>query len=83
MKRTLLFLFLIIATFFLKGQDIVKPNVIIFYADDLGWQDTEINNLDEPSPWVTPNISKLANDGVNFTNGYSPAPTCAPSRCAL
>ncbi|MDO6736304.1 sulfatase [Wenyingzhuangia sp. 2_MG-2023] len=67
-----------------QGQkNSIQPNVIIFYADDLGWQDTEINNLDEPSPWETPNISKLAKDAINFTNGYSPAPTCAPSRCAV
>ena len=65
-----------------EKKDLIKPNVIIFYVDDLGWQDTEINNLDEPSPWETPNITKLAKDGVNFTNGYSPAPTCAPSRAA-
>lgn len=83
MKQTLLFLFFITATFFVKGQDIVKPNIVIFYADDLGWQDTEINDIDEPTPWETPNIVKLAKDGLNITNGYSPAPTCAPSRCAL
>ncbi|WP_298946158.1 sulfatase [uncultured Polaribacter sp.] len=66
-----------------EKKDLIKPNVIIFYVDDLGWQDTEINNLDDPSPWETPNIAKLAKDAVNFTNGYSPAPTCAPSRCAM
>ena len=66
-----------------EKKDLIKPNIIIFYVDDLGWQDTEINNLDEPSPWETPNITKLAKDGMNFTNGYSPAPTCAPSRCAI
>jgi arylsulfatase A-like enzyme len=65
-----------------EKNDLIKPNIIIFYVDDLGWQDTEINNLDEPSPWETPNITKLAKDGVNFTNAYSPAPTCAPSRAA-
>ncbi|MBP0905421.1 sulfatase [Mariniflexile gromovii] len=63
--------------------DNFKPNIIIFYADDLGWQDTQLNNLDDPSPWETPNISKLAKNGLNFTNGYSPAPTCAPSRCSI
>ncbi|WP_179351290.1 sulfatase [Winogradskyella vidalii] len=66
-----------------EKKDLIKPNVIIFYVDDLGWQDTELNNLDEPSPWETPNISKLAKDGITFTNAYSPAPTCAPSRAAL
>ncbi|MCK0157300.1 sulfatase [Cellulophaga sp. F20128] len=67
-----------------SGQkDEVKPNIIIFYADDLGWQDTQLNDLDAPTPWETPNLLKLAKEGINFTNAYSPAPTCAPSRCAL
>jgi arylsulfatase A-like enzyme len=66
-----------------KKRSKIQPNIIIFYADDLGWQDTQLNNLDEPSPWETPNITKLAEDGLNFTNGYSPAPTCAPSRAAM
>ncbi|WP_139959452.1 sulfatase [Flavicella sediminum] len=65
-----------------KG-DLIKPNVIIFYADDLGWQDIQLNDLDEPCAWETPNITKLAKDAVNFTNGYSAAPTCAPSRSAI
>ncbi|MEP3838633.1 MAG: sulfatase [Algibacter sp.] len=65
-----------------KKGNAIKPNIIIFYVDDLGWQDTQLNNLDEPSPWDTPNITKLANEGINFTNAYSPAPTCAPSRAA-
>ncbi|MGJ8653413.1 MAG: sulfatase [Opitutaceae bacterium] len=67
----------------LSARDIVKPNVIIFYADDLGWQDTEINPFDEPVPWETPNIVKLASQSVNFLQGYSPAPTCSPSRGAI
>jgi len=70
----------------IQGQDkssLVKPNIIIFYADDLGWQDVQLNDLDAPCAWETPNISKLSEDAINFTNGYSPAPTCAPSRCAI
>jgi len=60
-----------------------KPNVIIFYVDDLGWQDSQLNDIDEPTPWETPNILALAKRGMNFTQGYSPAPTCAPSRGGL
>ncbi|MDX2430970.1 MAG: sulfatase-like hydrolase/transferase [Bacteroides sp.] len=60
-----------------------KPNIIIFYADDLGWQDTEINDVDDPCPWETPNIKRLAELSINFTQAYSPAPVCAPSRIAL
>ncbi len=66
-----------------KKETIIKPNVIIFYVDDLGWQDIQLNDLDNATPWETPNISKLVIEGLNFINAYSPAPTCAPSRCAM
>jgi len=62
---------------------ITKPNVVIFYVDDLGWQDTNVNNVGDPVPWLTPNLDALAAAGMNFSQGYSPAPTCAPSRSAM
>ena len=40
-------------------------------------------DLDEPTPMETPNIDSLAKKGVLFRQGYSPAPTCAPTRCAM
>ena len=60
-----------------------KPNVILMFVDDLGWQDVKCYDIDEPSPMETPNLDSLAKKGVQFWQGYSPAPTCAPSRCAL
>ncbi|MBK1825531.1 sulfatase [Haloferula rosea] len=61
-----------------------QPNIIIFYVDDLGWQDVEkLNDLDDPCPYETPNLIELAKLGMNFSQGYSPAPTCAPSRAAI
>ncbi|MGJ8630574.1 MAG: sulfatase [Glaciecola sp.] len=60
-----------------------KPNVVIFYVDDLGWQDTNIYNVGTPSPWETPNLHALAESGMLFTQAYSPAPTCGPSRAGL
>lgn len=60
-----------------------KPNIIIFYVDDLGWQDTNIYNIGDPSPWETPNMKALTDSGMLFTQGYSPAPTCGPSRAGL
>lgn len=60
-----------------------KPNVIIFYVDDLGWQDVQLNELDNPCPYETPNLIKLAKSGMNITQGYSPAPTCSPSRAGI
>ena len=59
------------------------PNIIIFYVDDLGWQDVQINDVDDPCAYETPNMVKLAAAGMNFTQGYSPAPTCSPSRAAI
>ena len=60
-----------------------KPNVLLILVDDLGWQDVGIYDVDEPSPYETPNIDKLARRGVLFKNGYSPSPVCSPSRCAI
>lgn len=60
-----------------------KPNVVLILTDDLGWQDVKSYDIDEPSPYETPNIDALAKKGVLFWQAYSPAPTCAPSRCAI
>ncbi|WP_425607105.1 sulfatase [Coraliomargarita algicola] len=60
-----------------------RPNVLLLLTDDLGWQDIKAYDIDEPSPMETPNIDALAGKGVMFWQAYSPAPTCAPSRCAI
>ncbi len=60
-----------------------KPNIIIFYVDDLGWQDVQLNDLDDECPYETPNLDKLAAMGMNFTQAYSPAPSCSPSRAGI
>ena len=60
-----------------------RPNVVIILADDLGWQDVGCYDIDEPTPMETPNIDGLARRGVLFRQGYSPAPTCAPTRIAI
>jgi len=83
MKNTIFFLFLLTTILSVSGQEVAKPNIIIFYADDLGWQDTNLNNVNEPVLWETPNMEKLASAGAKFSQAYSPAPTCAPSRAAM
>ena len=74
----------------LAGQETIiaaerpeKPNIVLLLTDDLGWQDVKCYDIDEPSPMETPNIDALAKKGVMFWQAYSPAPTCAPSRCAI
>jgi len=60
-----------------------KPNIVLILTDDLGWQDVKCYDVDQPSPMETPNIDALAKRGVLFWQAYAPAPTCAPSRCAI
>ncbi len=60
-----------------------RPNVVLLLTDDLGWQDVKCYDIDAPSPFETPHIDSLAKKGVMFWQAYSPAPTCAPTRCAI
>lgn len=57
-----------------------KPNIIFIYADDLGYGDVNAYGATEIN---TPNMDKLANGGVLFTNGYATSATCTPSRLAI
>ena len=61
-----------------KGQQ--NPNIIIVYTDDLGYGDVSAYGATEIS---TPNMDFLANNGVQFTQGYASSATCTPSRYAL
>ncbi|MDH5398040.1 MAG: arylsulfatase [Cyclobacteriaceae bacterium] len=56
------------------------PNIIFIYLDDLGYGDVGSYGSTELK---TPNIDRLANGGVRFTNGYASSATCSPSRYAL
>ncbi|GAA3615107.1 arylsulfatase [Flavivirga amylovorans] len=58
-----------------------KPNVIILYADDMGYGDLAIQNPSSKIP--TPNLDQLARDGMLFTDGHSSSGICTPSRYAL
>lgn len=58
-----------------------KPNVLILYADDLGYGDLGCYNPDSKIP--TPHLDKLAAEGIRFTDGHSSSGICTPSRYAL
>jgi arylsulfatase A-like enzyme len=63
------------------------PNIILFLVDDLGQQDVSVPMLDQPTAlnrrYRTPNLERLAARGVRFSNAYSAAPVCTPSRTAI
>ncbi|MFD0799508.1 arylsulfatase [Maribacter chungangensis] len=56
------------------------PNIVIIYADDLGYGELGAYGA---TNLKTPNLDKLANGGIRFTNGYASSATCTPSRYAL
>lgn len=55
-------------------------NVVLILADDLGWADVGCNGADFHE---TPNIDLLARKGVRFTDAYSAAPVCSPTRASI
>ena len=57
-----------------------KPNIIFILADDLGWTDLGCAGS---KYYESPNIDRLASQGMRFTNGYTCGPNCQPSRAAL
>ncbi len=57
-----------------------KPNVIMVFIDDMGWGDLSCFGNKDAS---TPNIDRLAAEGMVFEQFYVNAPICSPSRCAL
>jgi uncharacterized sulfatase len=82
MKKIILTAGLLSATVAI-AQRPAQPNFLIILADDLGWQDLKCYDIDAQSVFETPYIDQLATEGIRFTQGYSPAPTCAPSRCGI
>ena len=57
------------------------PNVVIIYADDMGYGDLAIQNPESKIP--TPHLDKLALQGMRFTDGHSSSSICSPSRYAV
>ena len=59
----------------------VKPNIVFIIVDDLGYSDVEYMNHKEGIK--TPNINKLTESGMLFTDAYAAAPVCSPTRASI
>ena len=59
-----------------------KPNIVLIYADDLGYGDVQCYNPDH-GKIPTPHIDKLANEGMRFTDAHSSSAVCSPSRYSM
>ncbi len=69
-----------------EKNEVQKPNIIVFLVDDMGWQETSIPFHTEKTKlndrFHTPNMERLADKGVIFTQAYASA-VCSPSRVSL
>ena len=78
--------FLILAAGLLAGittgfsQELNRPNIVFILADDLGWKDLGVYGNESNE---TPNIDKLAQNGVRFTQAYAACPVCSPTRASI
>lgn len=75
-------LFLILSAFHFPALAAEKPNIILIYADDLGYGDVRCYNPDR-GKIPTPHIDKLAAQGMRFTDAHSSSAVCSPSRYTM
>ncbi|MBN8824903.1 MULTISPECIES: sulfatase [unclassified Spirosoma] len=61
-------------------QHTARPNIVFILADDLGWKDVGFMGS---TFYETPNLDRLAAQGIRFTSAYAAAANCAPSRACL
>ena len=76
LMKPALFLALLPTALFAAG----KPNIVLIYADDLGFGDVSCNGA---MAVQTPNIDRIAREGINFRAGYATSATCTPSRFSM
>lgn len=65
----------------LAAEPTSRPNIVILYADDMGYGDVAVQNPASKIP--TPHIDRLAKEGMRFTDAHSSSGVCTPSRYAL
>lgn len=79
-KQSAVFAASLISAAGVHAQQTAKPNIVLIYADDIGFGDLSCYGA---SRVQTPNVDALANNGVRFTNAHSAAATSTPSRYGL
>src|SRR5210317_2634689 len=80
------FLLLLISSCQQPENESSPPNIVLFFVDDMGWQDTSVPFWDQLTnfnkTYKTPNMERLAKKAVKFTNAYA-TPVCSPTRVSL
>ncbi len=78
--RKLLSLLFVFGSLGVAAAQTNRPNIVFILADDLGYTDLACYGS---KYYETPNIDRLARQGIRFTDGHTCAPNCQPSRAAL
>jgi arylsulfatase A-like enzyme len=63
-----------------NAAELRQPNVVFILADDLGWRDLSVEGSDF---YESPNVDRIANEGMRFTRGYASCQVCSPSRASI
>jgi len=81
----LVLLFVLFQAEGVQAQQASPPNVVLIFADDMGYNDPSNFGVDQgtSSPIQTPNLERIAVNGVKHTSFYVPVSVCTPSRAAL
>ena len=77
----LVLLIALASAFTLFAAEQSKPNILLILADDMGYGDPGCYN--PQSKIATPNLDRLAREGMRFTDAHAPGPLCHPSRYGL
>ncbi len=72
---------LVLGAFCASTSGAQRPNIVVILADDLGYGDVGCYNPESRVP--TPNLDRLASQGIRFTDAHSPSTVCTPSRYSL
>ena len=88
LKQILFSIFLLFYQFIHLQTNNTHPNFVFILADDQGWNGTSVKmienkDLSRSDFYETPNIERIAEKGVIFSNAYASAPVCAPSRYSI
>ncbi len=79
--RAYILVLAILLTFLIPSAAATKPHIVIIFLDDMGYGDPGCYNPDSKIP--TPNIDRLAAEGMRFTDAHAPGALCHPSRYGL
>jgi len=78
--RIIICLFFLTGTMYIDKAFATQTNVILVLVDDMGWMDLSCQGSDF---YRTPNVDRLAKEGITYTNGYAACAVCSPTRAAV